>query len=371
VSRGWIANAIFLLALGTHVATPEVGTARALAIAAAVVLGAAGSLLVHEAGHAIAAHHHGVRIERMVLTLNGAHVELANEPPTPRAAFWICAAGPFAALAVLMLVLVGIDVLGEPGKLASLAHLELHHATDVLAFDLLFVNACSVVLSVLPGLPLDGGGMLHAVLWHRSGDRVGALEVPTWLGQGIGAAFALGGLWALSSTILGALPLLFGAYVGLAANRGLGSRVKSGLLAGCDLSDGFTPEPALVPATMDAGTAAATYFPAPSPPPYLPTVDAEGRYLGLVHRRELLMAIDTGPPPAVGRLVTPPERDALAAVVAPAAPLDSAAILRALAREGVAVAVDERRRFHGLVTTASWRTALAEAARRRRVATRP
>ena len=64
-----------------------------------------------------------------------------------------------------------------------------------LAFQLAFSNLVVAIFNVLPGLPLDGGRALRAVVWWISKDRHLGTEVAGWVGRGlaVGTAARRGG----------------------------------------------------------------------------------------------------------------------------------------------------------------------------------
>jgi Zn-dependent protease len=157
-----------------------------------------GSLLVHELCHTLQSLREGVRIKDITLFLFGG-VSQADEPiPGPGAEFRIVAAGP-AASAVLM-VLFGI--LAFAGNAAGLSD----PSVGVLSY-LARINGLLLVFNVIPALPLDGGRLLHALLWWRTGDHERATLLAAWSGRifailiiSLGVVFlalgdTVGGVW--------------------------------------------------------------------------------------------------------------------------------------------------------------------------------
>ena len=63
------------------------------------------------------------------------------------------------------------------------------------------VNVLLLLFNLIPGFPLDGGRIVRAIAWWRTGDRVKATRIAAALGRG----FA----WALVA--LGVLALMAGA----------------------------------------------------------------------------------------------------------------------------------------------------------------
>jgi PDZ domain-containing secreted protein/Zn-dependent protease/CBS domain-containing protein len=153
------------------------------------------SILVHELSHTLRALREGVHVREITLWLFGG-VSRAEEPlPTPGAEFRVVAAGPLAS-AALALGFWGLATLaraaGAPDGVIGVP--------DYLAR----INALLLGFNAVPALPLDGGRILHAVLWRRTGERAGATL----------AAAAAGRAFAVMLITIGLLGLLTGADVG-------------------------------------------------------------------------------------------------------------------------------------------------------------
>ena len=197
------------------------------------------SLLVHELAHAVAARRHGVGVRRVELWALGGTAEFATEPPTPRADLVIAAAGPLAGMAVAVLtaaVALVATALGLPPLVvAPLVWLAL--ADTVVA-----------VVNLVPAAPLDGGRVLRAALWSRTGDRFRADRVATGLGLSLGAALVVAGLAELlTGTSAGVWAAVVGGYLvamSLAERR---RAVLERALAGVTAGEVMEPDPVVAP----------------------------------------------------------------------------------------------------------------------------
>lgn len=171
---------------------PSAPAAAHWAAGAVLSAGMVASSLAHALAHVLVARRHGVPTGRVTLWLPGAAVEFDGEPPRPRAEFALAVAGPvtslalgalcWASVAVAMPVLPASSALSVPGAEALAVVLWLGLANVVLA-----------VFGVLPGAPLDGGRMLRAAVWHRTGDRDRASRVAARSGLALGAALLAAG----------------------------------------------------------------------------------------------------------------------------------------------------------------------------------
>lgn len=181
-------------------AYPEIGPAAQWLIGAVTAVLYIASILAHELGHAIVAQRLGVEVKRITLLVFGGIAELASESQTAKAELRIAVAGPGVSfiLAIVFLLL---------GLLAT--------AVDqpVIQAPLIYLGVANLLLAVfnlIPGYPLDGGRILRAIVWQRTGSKERADERAGQSGQIVGFAFFtiavflilqgqfLSGLWLLA-----------------------------------------------------------------------------------------------------------------------------------------------------------------------------
>ena len=155
------------------------------------------AVLAHELGHAVVARREGLPVEGITLWMLGGFTRIGGEAPTPAAELRITGIGPLISL-VLGLGLVGVSwALHAAGW---------SHLTSAALGWLGAINVVLALFNVLPGAPLDGGRLLHAVLWHHHGDRLRATETATRAGWVLGlvliglgfvdfAFYGVTGLW--------------------------------------------------------------------------------------------------------------------------------------------------------------------------------
>lgn len=162
-------------------------------------LGFFASILLHELGHVVVAHGLGVPVVSVTLHLFGGIAQHASEPRRARDSFLVAAAGPLVSLILLLAcVLLERSIPGSGQGSDALRQLLLHVAT---------INFLVFGLNLLPGLPLDGGFALRALVWGATGDaergtRVarasGALSALFLIGAGVSVIVGfrwLNGLW--------------------------------------------------------------------------------------------------------------------------------------------------------------------------------
>src|SRR5947207_4215030 len=131
------------------------------------------SVFGHELSHALVGRMEGIEIEEIVLHPFGGLARLKTQPENPKAEFRIAVAGPAASF-LFSLVAFGGMVL-----------------TSTLHFDFgtaffFFIGAGNLLLAVFnlfPGYPLDGGLVLRAIIWKRSGNIRDATRIAGFCGQ--------------------------------------------------------------------------------------------------------------------------------------------------------------------------------------------
>ncbi|MCK2243000.1 MULTISPECIES: site-2 protease family protein [unclassified Crossiella] len=135
----------------------------------------AASVLLHELGHVVVALRLGLPVRRVRLQLLGGAAELMRTPTKPGQEGWVAAAGP--AVSVGLAALAGLGLLLVPGG----------GVLWLLIAQLAVANAAVAVINLLPGLPLDGGRVLRALVWAATGKRMTGTRVAV-IGAGVVAA---------------------------------------------------------------------------------------------------------------------------------------------------------------------------------------
>lgn len=156
------------------------------------------SILLHELGHAFRALKEGMKVDGITLWLFGGVARFAGMFPSAGAEFRIAIAGP----------LVSVLLAGAFGLVAWAAGaVGLPPTIEGVAAYLARINAIVVAFNLVPALPLDGGRVLRAWLWHRqksftaatiSAARAGKAFAYVLVGFGILSFFSsafTGGIW--------------------------------------------------------------------------------------------------------------------------------------------------------------------------------
>ncbi len=128
------------------------------------------SILLHEFGHAIAARRAGGDCRRIMLWPLGG-LAYCDYPRTHENRFRVAIAGPVVNIGLGLIGLIVCLVAGWP---------VIPYEGEVQFFSLLFQflflwNLVLTIVNLLPCWPLDGGNVLHAKIWKRTGSEPGSL----------------------------------------------------------------------------------------------------------------------------------------------------------------------------------------------------
>ncbi len=160
-------------------AIPGTSTSVSYLLALLFSVGIGLSVVLHELGHTVVSRLLGLPVHRIVVFLLGGVSELAGQARRPRDEFAIAAAGPV----VSMLLAAGCWLISQPPDADS--------AAGVLLLLLAWSNLVIAVFNVLPGLPLDGGRLVQALIWTLSRSRMTGIRIASWSGRAVAVLLAL------------------------------------------------------------------------------------------------------------------------------------------------------------------------------------
>ncbi|WP_432501137.1 site-2 protease family protein [Kineococcus arenarius] len=135
------------------------------------------SVLVHEVAHALAARWSGLRVTGIVLNVWGGHTSFQDGDVGPGRSLLIAVVGPVSnGVLALAAHQAGEAVRAQPGPVG---------VGELLLGALTVSNLLLAVFNLLPGLPLDGGHALEAVVWKLRGDRLDGTVAAAWAGRAL------------------------------------------------------------------------------------------------------------------------------------------------------------------------------------------
>jgi Zn-dependent protease/CBS domain-containing protein len=191
VNTSWfIVLALVTFSYGTELGAtfPQLGVAPSFLLGLVAALLLFSSVLAHELGHSFVAMRQGIEVKSISLFLFGGLASFDRESKTPGQAFWVAIAGPLVSLGLfgmLRTALLGFNTLSPLTAVISL---------------LASINLILALFNLIPGLPLDGGNVLKAIVWKITGDPYKGVVFAGRVGQIFG--------WLAIGT--GLLPLFFG-----------------------------------------------------------------------------------------------------------------------------------------------------------------
>lgn len=183
---------------------PSLSHTAAYLVSLLFVLLLYGSVLIHEISHVAVAKALGMRVRRIVLQLFGGVSEVEEENPgKPSREYLVAAVGPLTSLLL--------------GGVALAIATPLKHGTVAwgITWELAVANLSVAAFNALPGLPLDGGRVLRALLWQLTRDKGKGTLAAGWLGRALAVGVVLVAIakpkgWGQST--FGSLYLIFIAW---------------------------------------------------------------------------------------------------------------------------------------------------------------
>jgi CBS domain-containing protein len=114
------------------------------------------------------------------------------------------------------------------------------------------INVVLALFNVIPAAPLDGGRLVHALLWRLSGDRTKATLRAALAGRGFGWVAMIAGFYVSLWNFSGLWLILIGWFLIAAAGLEAGQARAIARLDGITIGRIMTPDPFTVPASMTA-----------------------------------------------------------------------------------------------------------------------
>lgn len=132
------------------------------------------SVLLHELGHSVAAQSQGIQVNSITLFLFGGIAAIDKESKTPGQAFQVAIAGPLVSFGLY----VGLTLLLAIATVPTVVSTVLGSVAQV--------NLVLTLFNLIPGLPLDGGQVLKAMVWKATGSRLKGVRWAARTGQTLG-----------------------------------------------------------------------------------------------------------------------------------------------------------------------------------------
>jgi Zn-dependent protease/CBS domain-containing protein len=192
LNYSWLIIALMIaFALAGHFREAHTSWGRGLiwgmAITTALLFFAA--IVAHELSHALVARGRGLPVRSITLFALGGVAQLEKDAEDATTEFLVSIAGPIASAVIGLVCLLLAWVLGW----AMMAE----PTTPVMAMLvwLGFINIGLAIFNLLPAFPMDGGRVLRAIVWWRTGSAQWATRVASLTGQFVAFAFIVFGIF--------------------------------------------------------------------------------------------------------------------------------------------------------------------------------
>lgn len=154
------------------------------------------SLLLHELAHSLVATANGLPVREITLFALGGVSQIEKNPASAKIEFWMAFVGPLTSAVIGVLCLMAEQVIGgasDPWK--------------AILLWLGYINLALAGFNLIPGYPLDGGRVLRAIIWWRTGDAERSTRTAARVGEAVAFVFiaigivrffggaGIGGLW--------------------------------------------------------------------------------------------------------------------------------------------------------------------------------
>jgi Zn-dependent protease len=209
------------------------------------------SVLLHELAHSLVARRRGLAVTSITLFIFGGVSNIEREPPSPGIEFQMAFVGPLTSLVI--------------GAVCYLIQVPLRSSNSPLEGILFYLAVTNVLLglfNLIPGFPLDGGRVLHSIVWRLSGNLRQATRVASLTGQVIAYLFILLGIWIFfAGDILDGIWFGFiGWFLLSAAQSANAQGMLTSVLSGVTVGEVMNPKPATVPADISLQHLVDGYF---------------------------------------------------------------------------------------------------------------
>ncbi len=135
------------------------------------------SIVFHELCHSLVARKFNLPMKGITLFIFGGVAEMEEEPPSPKAEFYMAIAGPLASI-LMGIVFYGICLSSQAGNWPELT-------VGVFSY-LSYLNFLLAAFNLVPAFPLDGGRVFRSILWGWKNNLKWATRVASQIGSGFG-----------------------------------------------------------------------------------------------------------------------------------------------------------------------------------------
>ena len=232
---------VFSLSSQFHGSNPEWGDTTILALAITTGILFFVSLLLHELAHSLVATSNGLPVREITLFALGGVSQIEKNPASAKVEFWMAFVGPLTSAVIGTICLTATRVIGGAASSPWMAML----------LWLGYINLALAGFNLIPGYPLDGGRVLRAIIWWKTGSADRSTRAAARAGQAVAfGLIALGIFRYFAGDGIGALWMAFIGWFLLQAARESyaqvdlehvlkGVRVADVMTRDCPIADGW------------------------------------------------------------------------------------------------------------------------------------
>ena len=116
--------------------------------------------LLQELAHSLVATSNGLPVKEITLFALGGVSQTEKNPTSAKLEFWMAFAGPLTGAVIGVVCVTSARVLGEP----------LSDPWMAMLLWLGYNQSHTAGFNLIPGYPLDGGRVLRALIWRKTGN---------------------------------------------------------------------------------------------------------------------------------------------------------------------------------------------------------
>jgi Zn-dependent protease/CBS domain-containing protein len=224
------------------------------------------SSAAHDLAHALVARRRGLDVKAIAISFFGGSTPLDPSASDARDDLAIAISGPITSLGIAALLFTATAAIVAPsGSFGAPA--------GVLAV-LVFLNLVLGLVNLIPAYPLDGGRIVRALAWARTGSERAGWRASSLSGRLSGLATILVGaaVFAFGQAATGLMIALTGWFLILTANA-VKDRIRlDELVGGFTVADALEPDPVTVHPSLTIDTFASQLLDGESPMTAVPVV---------------------------------------------------------------------------------------------------
>jgi Zn-dependent protease/CBS domain-containing protein len=211
------------------------------------------SVLFHELTHSYIAKKEEIEVKEITLFIFGGVSQLTKEPEDPGKELRIAIGGPISSFILAFIFWILSKVTAQAPNLLLF--------TGLLGY-LAFINLSLAIFNLIPGFPLDGGRVLRAIYWRKTGSLKKATRIASDTGKLVGVGIILLGLfWILTGNLIGGFWfVIIGIFLRSAAEGGYQQVVMKGALEGVKVKELMSRGVISVPSSLRVNRLVEDFF---------------------------------------------------------------------------------------------------------------